>query len=246
MKVKNLLAVFVGVAVVVSTSISVLANEKHVFSSENLNFQMGEWNESNRNTQLAMPNSEPRYEDSEITSRALTIRVNINNPLEDDWRSTYSSYYYEANRIIEKVDDFLSDEFGIDFYTLSQPHWSFSTTKTGKAAATAAIEYVAENYGLGNADMMIAFTGPIADVSGSACFGVTTSALPFCLVFDHAYNQNCKSTQHEVGHAYGLTECYGTSNCVMKQGADTAWNWFENLCSGHRNAWDSVKNTYGA
>ena len=75
----------------------------------------GAWSESGAKSQLVLPNTEPRYEDSLVTSKALTINVDINSPLESDWRNTYSNYYYEANRIVEKVDDYLSDEFGIDF-----------------------------------------------------------------------------------------------------------------------------------
>ena len=91
----------------------------------------GAWSESGAKSQLVLPNTEPRYEDSLVTSKALTINVDINSLLESDWRNTYSNYYYEANRIVEKVDDYLSDEFGIDFYTKSQPHWSFSTVQQG-------------------------------------------------------------------------------------------------------------------
>lgn len=79
--------------------------------------QTGIWDENDASPKLGLPNTEPRYEDSVVTSRALTINVDVNSPLEEEWRSTYSSYYYEANRIVEKVDDYLYDEFGIDLYT---------------------------------------------------------------------------------------------------------------------------------
>lgn len=139
----------------------------------------GAWSESGAKSQLVLPNTEPRYEDSLVTSKALTINVDINSPLESDWRNTYSNYYYEANRIVEKVDDYLSDEFGIDFYTKSQPHWSFSTSATGINAVQAALDDAIDSYGTGSADLMIAFAGPIGDVGSSAIFGATYKGNPW-------------------------------------------------------------------
>lgn len=205
----------------------------------------GAWSESGEKSQLVLPNTEPRYEDSLVTSKALTINVDINSPLESDWRNTYSNYYYEANRIVEKVDDYLSDEFGIDFYTKSQPHWSFSTSATGINAVQAALDDAIDSYGTGSADLMIAFAGPIGDVGSSAIFGATYKGNPYCILLDHDYYQNCKSTQHEVGHAYGLDECQSSSACVMRQGADTSWKWFNHLCSTDHAFWDSKKDSYG-
>ena len=105
------------------------------FEESDFCIQTGTWDENNASPKLGLPNTEPRYEDSFVTSKALTINVDVNSPLEKEWRSTYSNYYYEADRIIEKIDDYLYDEFGIDLYTKSQPHWSFSTSATGKTAA---------------------------------------------------------------------------------------------------------------
>lgn len=92
---------------------------------------------------------------------------------------------------------------------------------------------------------MIAFAGPIGDSGSSAIFGATYRDYPYCILLDHDYYQNCKSTQHEVGHAYGLDECSSSSACVMRQGADTNWNLFNHLCSTHRTEWDNAKQNYG-
>lgn len=215
------------------------------FDESDFCIQTGIWDETAASPKLKLPNTEPRYEDAFITSQALTINVDVNSPLEKEWRSTYSEYYYEANRIIEKVDDYLSDEFGIDLYTKNQPHWSFSTSATGKLAAQEAIEDAISTFGKGNADIMIAFAGPVGDVGTKAIFGITKTDTPYCLLLDHEYYQNCKSTQHEVGHVYGLGECDRSSGCVMCQGEDVDWNLFNHLCSKHHSEWDDAKQLYG-
>ena len=75
------------------------------FEESDFCIQTGTWDENNASPKLGLPNTEPRYEDSFVTSKALTINVDVNSPLEKEWRSTYSNYYYEADRIIEKIDD---------------------------------------------------------------------------------------------------------------------------------------------
>lgn len=185
-----------------------------------------------------LPNSEPNWEDSSVTSRASSISVNVQSPLETSWRNSYSDYYYQANRVVERIDDYLASKFGIDFYSVSQPNWSASTT----SSSSSVLSDVTNNIGKGNADLMIAFAGPLVDTSTTSTFGVAYVGQPYALVFDHSYNQNCKSAQHEVGHTYGLRHC--TNTCVMKQGWDTEWNLFENLCSSHESSWDDAKNKY--
>ena len=159
-----------------------VGNEKKLLSStidkSSLRVGTGTWPENGVQAKLVLPNTEPRYEDAFLTSKALTINVDINSPLESQWRNTYSSYYYEANRIVEKVDDYLNDEFGIDFYSVNQPLWSFSTSSTGITAVQAALDDAIDNYGTGTGDLMIAFAGPIGDSGSSAIFGATYRDYP--------------------------------------------------------------------
>ena len=49
----------------------------------------------------------------------------------------------------------------------------FSTSATGKTAAIQAIEDAIAAFGEGDADIMIAFAGPIGDVRKKAVFGIT-------------------------------------------------------------------------
>ena len=132
------------------------------------------------------------------------------------------------------------EQFGIDFYTISQPSWDIGTT----AIPAVAINELVTNHGTGNADIMIAFAGPIYDsLLGGTGYGITPhNGQPYCVIFDHGYNQNCKSAQHEVGHTYGLAHCNNT--CVMQQGEDVNWNLFEHLCSEHYSLWNAAKNNY--
>ncbi len=185
-----------------------------------------------------LPNIEPNWEDSSIISKASSIQVNVQSPLETSWRNNYSDYYYQANRVVERIDDYLSSKFGIDFYSVSQPHWSTKTTSSSGNVLSDA----KNNVGKGNADLMIAFAGALVDTSTSATFGVAYLGQPYALVFDHNYTQNCKSAQHEVGHTYGLQHCSNT--CVMKQGWDNNWKLFEHLCTSHNSQWKNAKNKY--
>ena len=184
----------------------------------------------------ALPQS-ARYEDAMIHSKAASIRVDIQTPLEVSWRNTHSSYYYDANNVVETIDDMLYDKFGIDFYTVSQPSWNVGSV----AVPSVAMNLLKSNIGKGNADIMLAFAGPIFDTATSAGYGMT-SALgePYCIVFDHGAAQNNKSAQHEIGHAYGLSHC--SSSCVMKQGSNT--NLLGKLCSKHNSEWSKAKNKY--
>ena len=200
------------------------------------------------NSTLSLPAQEPRWEDSVVQSRVAAIHIDVQSPIEDSWKQTYSSYYYEANRVIETIDDYLSDEFGIDFYSVRQPNWSTEET-IGENVIYDAIAHV----GKGDADIMIAFIGPVADgytpEGYQYLFGIATVGQPYAVVFDHNYRQNCKTGQHEVGHTYGLCPvAHCTRTCVMRSGWDngTEWNYFNHLCTEHWNQWNTAKNKYGS
>lgn len=200
--------------------------------------ECGDTLQANYSSTLQLPNAEPCWEDNLVASRAASIQVNIQSPLEQSWRNTYSSdYYYQADRVVERIDDYLYSQFGIDFYSVAQPNWS-----TSKTVSSDILQDVTNNIGKGSADLMIAFAGPIADTSQYSYFGIAYVGHPYAVVYDHNYNQNCKSAQHEVGHTYGLSHCENT--CVMKQGWDTSWTLFEHLCSTHKTQWSNAKNKY--
>lgn len=185
-----------------------------------------------------LPNAEPLWEDMAVSSRAASISVNVQSPLESSWRKNYSNPQYEARRVVERTDDFLSQKFGIEFNVTSQPDWT-----VGKATAPADILKDATiQHWKRKEDLMIAFAGPIADKGNRTNFGVAFNGRPLSLIFDHGYNQNCKSTQHEIGHTYGLQHCKNT--CVMRPGWDDNWELFNHLCSSHDQQWNKNKNKY--
>lgn len=243
MKKRFVVAMMLVLTIVSSLSIPAYAATSDTVDKSELCISIA--TDTEEQSSLILPNTEPRYEDSLPTSRALTITVEINNPLESEWRSTYSSYYYEATRIVERADDYLADTFGIDFSTVNQPHWTFSTTSTGETAVEEALIDAMDKYGTGSADLMIAFAGPLGDTTRSTIYGAAYRTYPYAIIMDHDYYQNCKTTQHEVGHTYGLYDCSSSSACVMRQGPDTTWTWFEHLCTSHMSQWESAKDNYG-
>lgn len=190
------------------------------------------WNNSQKN--IILPNSAPRYEDKIVRNRVASIDVDIQAPLEDSWIAIYSTgYYYQANQVIERIDDFLYDEYGIDSYCVSQPSWTYPTN-----SALNPLQYVTAYVGKGNADIMLAFAGDIA----SPIFGEASIGNPYSILYDHGYTQNCKSAQHEIGHTYGLEHC--SNRCVMQQGSDPNWYYFEHLCGNHGVDWMLAKEKY--
>lgn len=184
-----------------------------------------------------LPNASPRYEDQIVKSRVASINVYVQTPLEEAWIEAHSgSYYYDANSVVERIDDYLYDEFGIDFYVYYQP--TFSTNATyGYGILQAAMSQC----GLGGADIMLAFAGYI-ESEGEFIGGISLLGSPYAAVFDHGYYQNCKSAQHELGHTYGLNHC--NSVCVMKAGEDPNWSYFEHLCSTHNSQWENSSGMY--
>lgn len=133
----------------------------------------------------------------------------------------------------------MASQFGIDFYTIAQPYWSASSTSNPDQMLNDAII----NHGKGSADFMIAFSAAIFDTSQKIYFGASKLNYPYVIIFDHKYSQNCKTTQHEIGHTYGIADHCETT-CVMSLGWDEEWKVFEHLCSSHRSQWSSAKNKY--
>ena len=102
-----------------------------------------------------LPNAEPLWEDMAVSSRAASISVNVQSPLESSWRKNYSNPQYEARRVVERTDDFLSQKFGIEFNVTSQPDWTL-----GKATAAGGIlKDAAIKHWKRKEDLMIAFAG---------------------------------------------------------------------------------------
>lgn len=179
---------------------------------------------------------EPVWEDT-VTSRAATIAVNITSPCDQSFRSRYSNYAYEANRVVERADDYLSQQFGIDFRSVAQPVWTSSGSSAEAILDSAKDKFGLTYNGTKSADIMMAFSG--------TKFGTTTGiayvGAPYGCMFDSGYDQNAKSCQHEFGHTYGLRHHTGSDSCVMKQGGP---EYIDHLCSTHKNQWNNAKNKY--
>lgn len=198
----------------------------------------GDYRKNQQKSLRNLPNVEPNWEDSKIISRSANIRVTVQTPLEKSWINRFSQYYYQSNRIVERIDDYLASKFGIDFVTISQPKWTSINSKDQDKL----LKDAKDKFGKGKADLMIAFAGPLADTDSFTLFGVASLSEPYAMLFDHSFQQNCKTCQHEVGHTYGLEHC--KKACVMKQGWDTNWDLFDHLCSAHFNQWNKNKNKY--
>ncbi|BCJ94922.1 hypothetical protein acsn021_24910 [Anaerocolumna cellulosilytica] len=187
---------------------------------------------------VVLPVGQPIYEHLQVNNKIASISVNITSPCDEEYRSTYSNYAYEANRVVERTDDYLSAEFGIDFVSVAQPLWSSSSTTVQGLLDEAKAEHGLTYNGNKTADIMMAFS----DVNVGGTYGATYTGTPYAIMFHSNYDQDAKSCQHEFGHVYGLGHHTTTGKCVMKQGSDTTL--IDNLCTTHYNQWNNAKNKY--
>lgn len=186
------------------------------------------------------------YEHENVSLRLADIVVNVTSPLDQSWRSTYTDYYNQANNAVERADDGLSSEFGINFLSVAQPHWSSSSTTSSALLNEARNEHGLNYAGSKKADVMIAFSGRTPS-DNSGITGIATLGNAYSAVFDNGYSTNAETTQHEAGHMYGLRHDqdesgsnYGGS-CVMTA---TGFGFIDRFDAGHRADWAAAKNKY--
>lgn len=222
---KQLLGVLFGALMLVGTTLPVSATT----TGEIITCEGGK-------TRSTYSVGEPIWEDN-ITSRAATITVYVTSPCDQSFRSRYNDYAYQANRVVERTDDYLSQKFGIDFQSVAQPNWTSSGSSAGDVLDSAKNSCGLTYNGNKQADIMMAFTG----TKFNTTTGIAYLGLPYACMFDSGYDQNAKSCQHEFGHTYGLGHHTGTDSCVMKQGGP---EYIDNLCSTHLNEWNNAKNKY--
>lgn len=190
--------------------------------------------------------SAPVYEHKSPSVRRTIYVVYVTSPCDDEWRSKYSSYMYEAGRTVERADDELYNKFGIDLYSVAQFPWDSSNTTSSNLLWEARSEHGLTYNGNLTAEMMIAFSG-VSPSDDSNITGVGYMNQPYLIVFDNGYSMNAETTQHECGHTYGLAHCedegsgYGDKGCVMTA---VGFGHIGTFCTGHENEWSSSSNKY--
>lgn len=191
--------------------------------------------------------SEPKYEHNNPNVRRTIYVVYVTSPCDDEWRSKYSSYMYEAGRTVERADDMLYDEFGIDLYSVAQFPWTSSSTTSSGLLDEAKSNHGLTYNGSLTAEMMIAFSG-VTPSDDPYITGIANVGAPYLVVFDNGYDINAETTQHEVGHTYSLMHCeseigssYGDKDCVM---TSVGFGYIDKLCTGHYTEWENNANKY--
>ncbi len=166
-------------------------------------------------------------------SRSTTIRVNVTEPCDAQWRNLYpSNWMWQAHRRVINADEILAN-FGIQYYSVSQKYWTSNNTTPSALVAEARDEWGLQD----GADLMVAFTGR----SGGNTMGIVTGiGHPYALIFHNGYEYDRETVQHETGHCYGLTHCYG-SNCVMTA---VGMGYINTLCSAHNTQWNNARTWY--
>ncbi len=178
--------------------------------------------------------------------RSSSIIININSPCDEEWRTKYgSSWMFWANHAIELADEYLFEQFSIDFRSVAQNIWHSSTIIPGDLLDEAYQEIGRTN----GADIMVAFTGQLYENT----IGIAYLDYGGSLILDTGKDWNGIIVRHETGHNYGLVQWWPLhetslfhcrrSTCLMypilsgPSGNTT-------LCLSHYEEWKIKRNRY--
>ncbi len=151
--------------------------------------------------------------------------VNVTTPVDAQFRSRYSSWAWEVLRAVDDADDYLGQEFNINYNIVSNKLWDSSTNDID-----ALLDEAISEWGLrDNAALMIAFTGRSTNYGGAAYNGSR-----YAIIADQGRAENTIGVQHETGHCYELDHCF-YPDCFMYYGA-TSEN-LNCLSDNCRNIW---------
>jgi len=174
----------------------------------------------------------------------FAVVVYINEPCDEEWRARYgANWMYWANYAVEVADDYLYQQFGIDYYSVAQNIW-YSSSTTPSALLVEADQEVGRTNG---ADIMVAFTG---QTYGST-LGVGYINYGGSLIFDYRSSWNGITVRHETGHNYGLAQWPPTdgsyhctrSTCLMCP-TRSGLTGNTTLCADHRSEWFNKRLRY--
>lgn len=196
-----------------------------------------------------IPSRQPIFEHLTIRNRTGVITVTVTSPMDQYWRAKHRSPNWEANETIETADDFLFEEFRIDLRSVAQPIWT-SSGSTSTAILNNAVSRHGRTYqGNRTADIMIAFSAnpnAVAFINGrwQRIMGqVTDIPSRYAIVFCFYRDENVLTTQHELGHMYGLSHC-SVSDCLMNANPNVQ-NSMDNLCNACTSLWNAARAMYG-
>lgn len=167
-------------------------------------------------------------------TRSSFYTVSVNIPCDEEWREQ-TSWSTLARNAVESADDYLYDEFGIDFSDYTFDEWDSYDSFRDIGLLNEAIS----ECGLNGQDHMVAFTGQ----TNSQYAGWGKLGDPYALVIDKGATNNKKIARHEIGHTYGLSHC--TENCLMHE-SSVFYSYWNTLCTDHYDLLDENKGSYGS
>ncbi len=137
--------------------------------------------------------------------------VNVTTPVDAQFRNKYaSSWAWEVLRAVDDADDYLGQQFNINYNIVSNKYWDSGSNNIDSLLDEAIAEWGLRD----NAALMIAFTGRSTGYGGVAYLDDR-----YCVIADQGRAANTLNVQHETGHCYGLPHCYH-GGCFMISGAD--------------------------
>ncbi len=150
--------------------------------------------------------------------------VNVTTPVDAQFRSRYSSWAWEVLRAVDDADDYLGQEFNINYNIVSNKMWDSSSNDIDALLDEAIAEWGLRD----GAALMIAFTGRSTGYGGVAYIDSQ-----YCVIADQGRTINTLNVQHETGHCYGLEHCI-YPDCLMAYGATSSnLNNMDSTCHGY-------------
>ena len=155
------------------------------------------------------------------------------------WRNRYpTSWMWEAQRTVTRAGEFLNNNFAISLYAGNQRYWNHNLAN-GSTSTT--VLNNARNQGLGDATLMVAFTGLSVRDGGQNIMGAAFVGQPFSFVACFGFDENAMTARHEIGHMYGLNHCSSTT-CFMAAAARIGS--FNQICATHRTQFQNNRLRY--
>ncbi len=166
---------------------------------------------------IALNDSPPVYEDQENVGSQVTVYINwIKGAGDDEWRSHYgSSWDDKINAAVERADDEMYGQFGIDFRIWAYKAWD--TYPNGPRTCDSIMTELKNDVGVGatnGGDTVVGYTGgTISNAAGCSVAHYALLEIQGSTIAEEKYNE-WVTTQHEYGHLYNADDRYGADAAI--------------------------------
>lgn len=166
--------------------------------------------------------------------KASSIRLYANITADQVFVNNYGGWRDAADTALAKSCENVNDWYGIRYI----PNKYFTFTSPSTSSADTLYNNFRTNYNdqlTDDADFLVGFGRSSSDVGGRAerdgCY---------VLIFDqNSSTKNGIALSHEAGHLFDLGHC--NNKCIMN-GTNSAYDYFNSICSTHDDEWYANRN----